>query len=75
MGDCKLDHSQEDVRKKLADQRAYLPDELENRLDQLLDQPLSQERLNELFHLLKKYDLAAPEERAARDAKLRELLG
>lgn len=75
MGECKLDHSTEDVQKKLAEQAPFLPGGLADRLGALLETNLAQDRLNELFHLLKKYDLATEDERAQRDAKLLKLLG
>ncbi|CAJ1002654.1 MULTISPECIES: 50S ribosomal protein L7ae [Bacillales] len=75
MGECRLNHSVEDVRAKLAEQTPYLPEALAARLEELLATPLSQETLNELFHLLKKYDLASPEERAEREQKLARLAG
>jgi hypothetical protein len=73
MGECRLNHSVEDVRAKLAEQTPHLPGPLAARLEGLLATPLSQETLNELFHLLKKYDLASPEERAEREQKLARL--
>lgn len=75
MGECKLDHSVEDVQKKLNEQAPFMPQERVEQLQALLETQLSQERLNELFHLLKKYDLATPEERAQREEKLALLLG
>ncbi|UYZ11590.1 hypothetical protein A6764_12020 [Brevibacillus sp. WF146] len=75
MGECRLNHSAEDVRAKLMEQTPYLPGALAARLEGLLATPLSQETLNELFHLLKKYDLASPEERAEREQKLARLAG
>ncbi|MED4582367.1 hypothetical protein [Brevibacillus choshinensis] len=75
MGECKLDHTVEDVQKKLAEQASFLPQKRVEQLQALLETELSQERLNELFHLLKKYDLATPEERAQREEKMALLLG
>ncbi|WP_134683927.1 50S ribosomal protein L7ae [Brevibacillus migulae] len=74
MAECKLDHSQEDVQKKLAEQSSFLPNALVEGLKDTLNTQLTQEKLNELFHLLKKYDLAAPEERANRDEQLRQFI-
>ncbi|MEB1807468.1 MAG: group-specific protein [Bacillaceae bacterium] len=74
MSSCKLDHPLDDVRKKLADQRAFLPNELYEATEQLLNEPLSQTQLNELFHLLKKYDLASKEEQQKRNEKLKQLI-
>ncbi len=75
MGDCKLDHSLEDVRKKLADQSPFLGPSLVKRLDDYLGPEVGQAILNEMFHLLKKYDLATAEEKLERERKLEELLG
>lgn len=75
MGECKLDHSVEDVQKKLAEQSPFLPQEMAEQLRVWLETGRSQEERNELFHLLKKYDLATPEERAEREAKMALLLG
>ncbi|MDE5415941.1 hypothetical protein [Alkalihalobacterium chitinilyticum] len=74
MSSCKLDHPLEDVRKKLADQQAFLPTELYEATEQFLNEPLSQTQLNELFHLLKKYDLASQEEQQNRNQKLKQLM-
>lgn len=74
VSECKLDHSQEDVQKKLAEQSSFLPTALGEGLAEKLGQPLTQEKLNELFHLLKKYDLASEQERLQRDEKLRLFL-
>lgn len=74
MGECRLNHSTEDVLGKLAEQTPYLPAQLGEQLRSMLEKPQSQERLNELFHLLKKYDLASAEERSAREAKMAELV-
>lgn len=73
MSECKLDHTTEDVKKKLTEQSSYLPDDIRERVENLLERPLDQQMLNHVFHLLKKYDLATPEERLERDAKFREL--
>ncbi|CAM5789731.1 MULTISPECIES: hypothetical protein [Brevibacillus] len=74
MGECRLDHSTEDVRNKLAEQTPFLPPALAAQLNGLLTETLSQETLNELFHLLKKYDLATPEERIQREEKMAKLV-
>jgi len=75
MAECKLDHSQGDVQKKLAEQSSYLPTALAVGLKEIVNKPLTQAELNELFHLLKKYDLATQEERVQRDEQLRRFLG
>jgi hypothetical protein len=70
MSECKLDHSLAEVQVKLEDQRPYLPEALFLSITDVLLEPQSQDRLNELFHLLKKYDLATEEEQIARNEKL-----
>ncbi|MGM0714235.1 hypothetical protein [Brevibacillus parabrevis] len=75
MGECKLDHSKEDVQKKLAEQAPYLSEQRVGQFQGMLAGELDQERLNELFHLLKKYDLASPEERLVREQQMDRLFG
>ncbi|MGG1661093.1 hypothetical protein [Brevibacillus sp. NRS-1366] len=75
MGECKLDHSVEDVQNKLAEQAPFLSSERVTQLQALLQTELSQESLNAWFHLLKKYDLASPEERLNRETQMDLLLG
>ncbi len=70
MGECKLDHSQADVLQKWADQQAYVPKALAEQIQVFLQKDLSQSTLNELFHALKKYDLAGDSEREVRNKKL-----
>jgi hypothetical protein len=43
-------------------------------LRNFLSRPLSQETLNDAFHLLKKYDLASEEERENRNSQIEALL-
>jgi len=74
MSECKLDHSLEDVRKKLAEQAPFLPEQLSLQLQAFLTESLTQETLNEVFHLLKKYDLSSPDERQIRDEKIKALV-
>lgn len=68
---CPIDHTTEEVRKKLEEQKSYLPLEIYDGVKRMLDVESSQERLNEIFHLLKKYDLAAEDEQLERNTKLR----
>lgn len=75
MGECSLDHSHEDVVKKLDSQKDFLPQPLLANLQRFLNLEHSQQTLNELFHLLKKYDLASPEEQTERNKKLTRLIG
>ncbi|TWI53940.1 group-specific protein [Halalkalibacter nanhaiisediminis] len=74
MSSCKIDHTLEDVQKKLDDQKPFLPEELYNGSVNLLNQKPDQQTLNELFHLLKKYDLAPVEEKEQRNEKLQSLI-
>lgn len=70
MGTCPIDHSVSDVKKKLQEQKPFLPEQVATRLDVKLTAELSQEALNDIFHLLKKYDLATDEEREKREQRL-----
>jgi len=71
MSECKLDHSKEDVLKKLSEQSTFLPEALHHSLFQFLhNRDLEQTQLNEIFHLLKKYDLASKEDQAERIKQL-----
>ncbi|WP_166001100.1 50S ribosomal protein L7ae [Bacillus sp. Cs-700] len=74
MGKCTIDHSYEDVKTKLDNQSPYMPDALVQEAYDFLHQTIIQETLNELFHLLKKYDLASEQDRRNRDAELRKLM-
>ncbi|ADC48339.1 hypothetical protein BpOF4_01355 [Alkalihalophilus pseudofirmus OF4] len=73
MSSCKLDHPLEDVENKLGSQKEYLPEEIYSGCRTFLKTKPSQLELNELFHLLKKYDLSSEEEQLLRNAKIREL--
>lgn len=64
---CPIDHSVVDVKKKLAEQKAFLPVRISAGLESYITEGLAQDVLNDIFHLLKKYDLASEEERAERD--------
>ncbi|MFC3884936.1 hypothetical protein ACFOU2_16260 [Bacillus songklensis] len=74
MGKCNIDHSKEDVRKKFESQMEWLPEDVCALFDDFLNRERTQEDLNEMFHLLKKYDLAEEEEREERNKKMRFLL-
>lgn len=74
MSSCNIDHPIDDVKQKLEDQKAYLPGDLYTGSANLLDKNPSQETLNELFHFLKKYDLASEEERAERNEGIKQLV-
>lgn len=70
MGKCNIDHTKEDVKKKLDSQKEFLPERLYEQLEVHLNQELPQSELNEIFHLLKKYDLSTEEEQLSRNEKL-----
>ena len=75
MGKCNIDHAVQDVQKKLTEQSAFLPNHLTEGLKAVLTDELGQDTLNEIFHLLKKYDLAGAEERKEREEKLGTYIG
>ncbi|WP_053363026.1 hypothetical protein [Bacillus sp. FJAT-27251] len=70
MGECKIDHSLEDVRKKYEDQAGFLPTEMKPLFEQFFTEEHTQDILNDVFHLLKKYDLASEEEKQERTNRL-----
>ncbi|SEC56321.1 group-specific protein [Paenibacillus sp. GP183] len=74
MGTCNLDHAHEDVIQKLESQQDFLPELIYQDLKRFLKSEHTQPTLNELFHLLKKYDLASKEEQDERNRKLLQLI-
>lgn len=74
MSSCSIDHSREDVEKKLAEQQPFLPPELHQQCQQFLDEKHDQHTLNEIFHLLKKYDLATEDVKRERQTALQQIL-
>lgn len=74
MSECKLNHSHEDVKSKYESQVAFLPEEMKPLFEQFLAKEHTQEILNEVFHLLKKYDLATEEEKSERTNRLNMVL-
>ncbi|WP_059170587.1 hypothetical protein [Bacillus sp. FJAT-27445] len=74
MGKCNLDHTLEDVQKKYETQKQFLPSNIHGAFEARLHEGPEQHILNELFHLLKKYDLASREERAERNLELEHIL-
>jgi len=70
MGECKIDHSHEDVRKKYEEQAPFLKEEVKPLFDSFFKGEHTQDILNEVFHLLKKYDLASDEEQEERHRRL-----
>lgn len=75
MSSCDFDHPLEDVKKKLAEQKAFLPEDLYDESAQLLADKPVQSILNEAFHLLKKYDLASETVKQERNKGLKQLIG
>ncbi|MBN8210579.1 group-specific protein [Bacillus sp. NTK071] len=73
MGKCTIDYSYGDVLAKLEDQSDFMPDALVQKIYKFLHQTLSQETLNELFHLLKKYDLASKPEKEKRNHEIENM--
>jgi hypothetical protein len=74
MGKCTIDHTLEDVKQKLAEQSAFMPRELVMEVGDSLSDDSDQNYLNEVFHLLKKYDFADESEREKRNGKLSDLV-
>lgn len=76
MEKCNIDHTLHDVMKKYEDQKTYLPPYLKEKWSIYLSSSdaVSQNSLNEAFHLLKKYDLVSEEERHARNKKMSAFL-
>ncbi|MBP0725762.1 group-specific protein [Bacillus sp. RG28] len=74
MSTCKLNHSTQDVIDKVELQKSHLPEILAEGLFKILQTKPSQVLLNELFHLLKKYDLSSPNEQEIRNNRLSQLI-
>ncbi|MDE3838707.1 group-specific protein [Bacillus methanolicus] len=74
MGTCNIDHSHEDVRKKYEVQSEFLPSGINDLLGAFFEKEQTQDILNEVFHLLKKYDLADEKEKAERNRRLELIL-
>jgi hypothetical protein len=70
MSTCNIDHSIEDVKNKFESQREFLPANLLDSFMSFFSAQHSQDILNEVFHLLKKYDLSSEEEQHVRNEKL-----
>ncbi|PFP70664.1 group-specific protein [Bacillus thuringiensis] len=71
---CNIDHSIEDVMNKLESQKNSLPEGIFKELKSFLQGNHSKKLLNDIFHLLKKYDLVSEEERETRNAQLLHIL-
>lgn len=70
MGECKIDHTKVDVKNKYESQLNYLPEEMKPLFQQFFLEEHTQDILNDVFHLLKKYDLASEEEKQNRNNRL-----
>ena len=73
MSRCTIDHSVEDVLAKLNEQQAFLPLGIYESVLRFLKEKRDKETLNDVFHLLKKYDLADEEERGLRNTEMSKL--
>lgn len=71
---CEINHTKEDVLNKLESQKEFLPEELYPKIEGFIVKGLPQETLNEVFHLLKKYDLAAEAEQQERNEVLKAMV-
>jgi hypothetical protein len=74
MSECKLNHSHEDVKSKYESVAAFLPEDMKPLFNQFFEEEHTQDLLNEVFHLLKKYDLASEEEQSERNNRLNMVL-
>jgi hypothetical protein len=70
MSQCKIDHSREDVQSKYLSQVEFLPAEMRPLFNTFFQGEHTQEILNEVFHLLKKYDLSTVDEKETRNRRL-----
>lgn len=66
MSECKLDHSYEDVKAKYDQQKEFLPGDTASLFENFFHKEHTQDILNEVFHLLKKYDLSSDDEKEER---------
>lgn len=74
MGECKIDHSLEDVQNKFESQSEFLPEDIKQMFGEFFKEEHTQDILNDVFHLLKKYDLSTEEERETRNKRLTMVL-
>ena len=74
MSNCQLDHSHEDVQKKYESQKEFLPEDMIPLFQQYFSKEHTQKNLNEMYHLLKKYDLSLDQEKENTNTQLRLLL-
>jgi citrate synthase len=74
MGECNMDHSLEDVKNKYESQSDFLPEDIKTLFNAFLKEEHTQDILNDVFHLLKKYDLATDDEKETRNKRLEMVL-
>ncbi len=74
MSNCQVDHNYEDVLKKYESQKEFLPEVMLPLFELFFAKEHTQKILNEMFHLLKKYDLAPIEEKERREKQILLLL-
>ncbi|NEW05906.1 group-specific protein [Paenibacillus sp. SYP-B3998] len=74
MEKCNIDHFHCDIIRKLESQQAFLPKLIVEEMHSFLKNTQSQQTLNELFHLLKKYDLVSKEEQEEKNQRLIQLI-
>ncbi|WP_040204082.1 hypothetical protein [Neobacillus jeddahensis] len=70
MSECRVNHTKADLKRKYESQESFLPAEIKSLFSPFFARDHAQELLNEVFHLLKKYDLASAEEQSARNNRL-----
>lgn len=69
-----VNHSIEDVSRRLERQSQFMPAHLYFQFEELLNWPLDQEIVNQLYVLLKKYDALTDGEREERNANIQLLI-
>ncbi|WP_235193424.1 hypothetical protein [Exiguobacterium sp. AB2] len=69
-----VDHSLKDVSRRLERQSQYMPAHLYFQLEELLNWSLDQEVVNQLYALLKKYDVLTDIEREERNVSIQLLI-
>lgn len=70
MSECKINHTHEDVQSKFQSQAEFLPADMLPLFQVFFEKEHTQDLLNEVFHFLKKYDLASVEEKSERNNRL-----
>ncbi|WP_231557577.1 MULTISPECIES: hypothetical protein [Exiguobacterium] len=69
-----VDHSLKDVSRRLERQSQYMPAHLYFQLEELLQWSLDQQVVNQLYALLKKYDVLTDIEREERNISIQLLI-